>query len=71
MEFYIGDSATFSDNALCPGGPFMVKDSSNYIDGEWTAGKEVWCNLQGQYTHMIADLSTATYRDATICVLGI
>ena len=50
----------------------MVKsDTSNFIDSEWTAGKEVWCNLKGQYTHMVADLSTATFEDATICALGI
>ena len=22
----------------------------------WTYGKEVWCNLEGRYTHIIADL---------------
>ena len=23
----------------------------------WTYGKEVWCNLEGQYVHIVADLS--------------
>ena len=23
----------------------------------WTYGKEIWCNLQGRYTYIVADLS--------------
>ena len=23
----------------------------------WTYGKEVWCNLEGRYMHIVADLS--------------
>ena len=71
VQIYIGDSATYSENSLCPGGPFMVNDSSNYISGLWTAGKEVWCNLKGQYTHIVANHSSKSYKSGTICALGI
>ena len=30
-------------------------------DGKaWAYGKEVWCNLEGRYMHVIADLSHLT-----------
>ena len=30
----------------------------------WTYGKEIWCNLEGRYMYLIADLShlTANYE---------
>ena len=43
----------------------MTLDSDSdswYYDGyaratSWTWGKEVWCNLEGRYMHLIANLS--------------
>ena len=40
-------------------------DSSNYhtwtadaiYNDVWNYGKEVWCNLEGRYMHIVADLS--------------
>ena len=30
----------------------------NVNDGKaWTYGKEVWCNLEGRYMHIVADLN--------------
>ena len=41
----------------------------------WTYGKEVWCNLEGQYVHIVADLShlMPTYASYTmsLCSVGI
>ena len=41
----------------------------------WKFGSEVWCNLEGRYTHIIIDdLSPALislYYEMTICSLGI
>ena len=39
----------------------------------WNYGVEAWCNLEGQYVTIVADvahLSTASY-EMTICSLGI
>lgn len=35
----------------------MKDDASSYIAGKWQAGMEVWCNLTGMYTFLVADLS--------------
>lgn len=44
----------------------QTDDSANYhswtfsgtqYDGIWNYGKEVWCNLEGRYIHIVADLS--------------
>ena len=41
----------------------------------WIYGKEVWCNLEGQYVHIVADLShlTPTYGSykMSLCSVGI
>lgn len=36
----------------------------------WNYGKEVWCNLKGQYVTIVVDLS-AGGTDISICSLGI
>ena len=47
-------------------------DSPGY---EWTYGIEVWCNLEGQYVHIVADLShlMPVYGSYTmsLCSVGI
>ena len=41
----------------------------------WTYGIEVWCNLEGQYVHIVADLShlmlTYTSYTMSLCSVGI
>ena len=41
----------------------------------WNYGKESWCNLEGRYIHIVADLSGYTAipnaADMGICNLGI
>ena len=44
----------------------------------WTYGKEVWCNLEGRYMHIVADLShllsspySFTSYTMSLCQLGI
>ena len=42
----------------------------------WPFGKENWCNLEGQYLHMVADMSqhvsTAADSDTvSICSVGV
>lgn len=41
-------------------------------DYVWTYGKEAWCNLSGQYVHLVADLKhlTPPYT-MSICSLGV
>ena len=57
-------------------------DSANYhtwiANGEtypdiWNTGKEIWCNLEGRYMHIIADLAHLAGQDYSmeICSVGI
>lgn len=54
-------------------------DSTNYHNNPrtstkfWNFGKEIWCNLEGRYMHIVADLnhlSGSTYS-MELCSLGI
>ena len=66
-EIYIGNDSDYTKNSKCPGGPFMrTDDNANYhswtasgstFNDIWNYGKEVWCNLEGRYMHIVADLS--------------
>lgn len=66
FEIYIGNDSDYTKNNKCAGGPFMrTDDSTNYHDWAdfydtytdiWNFGKEVWCNLEGRYMHIVADL---------------
>ena len=57
---------------MCAGGPFMqTDDPENYTtwsysydeninkDGNqlWKFGKEIWCNMEGRYTTLVADFT--------------
>ena len=57
-------------------------DSANYhsymYDGNtysdvWNYGKEVWCNLEGRYMHIVADLShlAGSSYSMELCSVGI
>ena len=52
---------------------WWYKPSYNYY--VWNYGKESWCNLEGRYIHIVADLSAYTdllnAADMGICNLGI
>ena len=39
----------------------------------WSFGVEIWCNLEGRYTHIVGDLShqSGTIFTQTLCQLGI
>ena len=37
----------------------------------WNYGKEIWCNLQGQYTTIVVDNSAQKTMNIKICNLGI
>ena len=40
----------------------------------WRFGEEVWCNLEGRYVHLVADLShlaDPSQIDMSICTLGV
>ena len=39
----------------------------------WKFGTEVWCNLEGQYTHIVIDNLSAlgSYYTMSVCHLGI
>ena len=66
-EIYIGNNSDYTQNSKCAGGPFMLTDdAANYhtwtymgttYTDIWNFGKEVWCNLEGRYMHIVADLS--------------
>ena len=57
-------------------------DSANYHSATyagfkhndiWNYGKEAWCNLEGRYLHIIADLSHIAEEDynLNVCSVGI
>ena len=82
VEIYIGNNSDYTKNAKCPGGPFMVVNdlAKSYTSGTysgwsrsgdmWNYGFEAWCNLEGQYVTIVADLanlkSLPSY-EMTIC----
>lgn len=50
--------------------------TSGYVSGSsttWSYGTEAWCNLQGRYTHIVADLHRINDLEysASICSLGV
>ena len=81
---YIGNDPDATNNQLCQGSPFLTTDTGSdgwYFDERsyfhtpgyvWTYGVEAWCNLEGQYLHIVADLShlTGSYT-MSLCSLGI
>ena len=81
-EIYIGDDSDWNNNVKCPGGPFMqLTDNDSYsvdpYSGQtiWNFGRETWCNLKGQYTSIVADLSQGgtvpSSYEKRLCQLGI
>ena len=54
-------------------------DTNNFrkekIDGDekdvWNYGKEIWCNLQGRYTTIVADNSAKKTMNIKICNFAI
>ena len=58
-------------------------DASSYTIGDytgtsvtdknfWNYGAEIWCNMEGQYTTIVADLSIlSTAYEMSVCSLGI
>ena len=69
---HIGNNADHSLNPKCGGGPFMrPSDPLSYVNvsypGDaihpgytgtmWKFGHEAWCNMEGQYLTIVADLT--------------
>ena len=86
LQIYIGnDSEDSSNNQLCAGGPYLdIDDLANYsVDDNiqntsnlkpWNFGLETWCNLEGRYVFIIADLAHQASGAAftqSICNLGV
>jgi len=83
FEIHIGPNAEPTLNWKCPGGPFMVtSDTSNRVNVStatytglmWNFGKEAWCNMEGQYIGIVADLihygTAGVAYLMSICQLG-
>ena len=83
FDVHIGDDLNYLNNPKCAGGPFMRTDDLNsYTVGAytyvaesgnfWNFGKEIWCNLPGQYTTIVADYSNLVGEyEMSICHLGV
>ena len=85
FELHIGDDPDWTKNPKCPGGPFMTTDagSNGWVSEPsfavnvpvWVYGIEIWCNMPGRYTHVIADYNghASVYSSfvAPLCTLGI
>lgn len=69
------------ENVACPGGPFQkVDDIAGSYNSDrtgkdlWNFGKEVWCNLEGQFVTIVADLGALENLDSyemSICSIGV
>ena len=82
-DVHIGDDPNYLNNPKCAGSPFMRTDDPNsYTSGGFTAvgesgdmwnfGAEIWCNLAGQYTTIVADYSDLSGAyEMSICQLGV
>ena len=48
-----------------------IYDSISYA-WRWQFGVEAWCNLEGRYTHIVADFSriTSSYQ-VSLCSIGV
>ena len=66
-------------NTLCTGSPFQTiggadsetRDTTIKSD-VWNFGTEAWCNLEGRYVSLFADLTDAKGSwDVSVCSLGI
>jgi len=67
FEIYIGNSAAYAENPKCPGGPFLTRANSNSYSTKgggntWKFGLEVWCNMEGRYMFIVADLNHLANR---------
>ena len=52
-----------------PNSKTHLNNGDEYV---WNSGVEIWCNLQGRYTHIVADLAhMATPYTMGLCNLGI
>ena len=85
VEIYIGDDPdNYLNNQLCSGGPYLdIDDPKNYCYDPhpdntgnlkpWVYGIEVWCNLEGRYTHIRANVAHQAGNTFTqaICNLSI
>ena len=49
-------------------GGFTSLDVSGNL---WNYGAEIWCNLEGQYVTMVADLAHLSTYEMSICSLGV
>ena len=68
FEVHVGNNVNYEHNQTCDGGPWLVGDPSSSNAGlvedphtssnTWGWGKEVWCNMQGKYVHLVADMSS-------------
>lgn len=60
-EVYVGNSPVWSGNTKCPGGPYLRGTRDDYFDTSTLLNKlspafgfEVFCNMEGQYTFLVA-----------------
>ncbi len=61
FNVYVGENSDYKLNPKCAGGPFLgADDEASKLGGKWKHFKEVWCNLKGQYMHIVADINTYT-----------
>ena len=81
VEIYIGEDLNWRNNPKCPGGPFLNFDATSAEYGYrydpfknvniWKHGKEAWCNMQGQYTTIVATFTEEIDYPPALCTVGI
>ena len=50
-----------------------IDNSATTHNNVWNYGKEIWCNLEGRYMHIVADLShlAGQHYSMELCSIGI
>ena len=73
-EVHIGDSPVWSENPVCPGGPFLSSDYDDFYNEVAKAdvsayGFTVWCNMLGEYTFAVANYVPSV--SVSVCDLAV
>ena len=78
---YVGYDSDYSNNTLCPDGPFAYPIDSTYgthqenniaFGSEWPNGVESWCNLEGDHVSFVREPDAEIpMTEIRICNFGV
>ena len=66
---YVGNSADYTRNAECEGGPYLETSSDDYMDNKM--GVEVSCGITGRYVTLVKEYADPGMSQLDICTFGV